>query len=165
MARSLSRRRSRLERTTTSRLCLIRAASMREVLARRNASSVRALAGERGGILGALKSCLIPILWLLAAEAAAQPALVRECANCHGSGGEGGLTGAPRLAGLAQTYLEQQLAAYANGSRQQAVMTPIARALTAGEREAITAYYAGLRAPATPPQVGARHRATTRAGL
>ena len=112
-----------------------------------------------------MKSCLIPILSLLAAEAWAQPALVRECANCHGSGGEGGLTGAPRLAGLPQTYLAQQLAAYANGTRPQAVMTPIARALTMQEREAIAAYYAGLRAPAAPAQIGERHRATTRARL
>jgi cytochrome c553 len=112
-----------------------------------------------------LKSCLILLLWLLAAEAAAQPALVRECANCHGSSGEGGLTGAPRLAGLPQTYLTQQLMAYANGTRPQAVMTPIARALTTEEREAIAAYYAGLRAPAAPPQIGERHRATTRARL
>ena len=64
----------------------------------------------------ALKSCLFPVLLLLAAEAAAQPAAARECANCHGSSGEGGLTGAPPLAGLPQTYLVQQLAAYADGS-------------------------------------------------
>jgi len=112
-----------------------------------------------------LKSCLVPALLLLAAEAAAQPAAVRECANCHGSSGEGGLTGAPRLAGLPQTYLLQQLAAYADGTRPHAVMTPIARALTTEERQTIAAYYAGLRAPQTPPQVGERHRATTRAGL
>jgi cytochrome c553 len=112
-----------------------------------------------------LKSCLVCALLLLAGETAAQPAGVRECANCHGSSGEGGLTGAPRLAGLPQTYLAQQLVAYANGTRPQAVMTPIARALTLEEREAIAAYYAGLRAPATPPQIGERHQATTRARL
>jgi len=93
-------------------------------------------------------------LLLLAAEAAAQPAAVRECANCHGSSGEGGLTGAPRLAGLPQTYLAQQLAAYANGMRWHAVMTPIARGLTTQQREAIAAHYAGLRAPPVPPQIG-----------
>src|SRR5688572_2641531 len=100
-----------------------------------------------------LKSCLIPIL-LLAAEAAAQPVAVRECANCHGSSGQGGLTGAPRLAGLPQTYLAQQLAAYANGTRPHAVMAPIARGLTTEEREAVAAYYAELRAPPVPPQIG-----------
>jgi cytochrome c553 len=35
-------------------------------------------------------------------------------------------------------------------------MTPIAARLTPQEREALAAYYAGLRAPPTPPQVGER---------
>jgi cytochrome c553 len=112
-----------------------------------------------------LRSGLVCALLLLAAEAAAQPSGVRECANCHGSSGEGGLTGAPRLAGLPQTYLVQQLAAYASGGRQHAVMTPIAQGLTPSEREAIAAYYAGLRAPQAPPQVGERRQATTSARL
>jgi cytochrome c553 len=112
-----------------------------------------------------LKSCLIPILLLLAAEVAAQPVAVRACANCHGSSGEGGLTGAPRLAGLPQTYLAQQLAAYAGGGRRHGVMTPIAQGLTPAEREAIAAYYAGLSAPHTPPQIGQRREATTGARL
>ena len=114
-----------------------------------------------------LKSCRIPIvlLLLLATEAAAQPAAVRECANCHGSSGQGGLTGAPRLAGLPQSYLVQQLAAYADGTRPHAVMTPIARGLTTAEREAIAAYYAGFQTPPTPPQVGERRQATTSARL
>ena len=93
-------------------------------------------------------------LVLLAAEAVAQPVDAQACASCHGSRGEGGLTGAPRLAGLPRDYFTQQLAAYADGARQHSVMTPIARALTAQEREALADYYAGLRVPPTPPQVG-----------
>ena len=93
---------------------------------------------------------------LLAVDAAAQPAGARACASCHGARGEGGLTGAPQLAGLPQAYLARQLAAYADGARQHSVMTPIAKGLTLQEREALAAYYAGLRAPPTPPQVGER---------
>jgi cytochrome c553 len=101
-----------------------------------------------------LKYFLFPILLVLAAEAAAQPADVPACANCHGARGEGGLTGAPPLAGLPQAYLARQLAAYADGEREHPVMTPIAKRLTPHERAALAAYYAGLRAPPTPPQVG-----------
>jgi cytochrome c553 len=100
-----------------------------------------------------LKHLLFPLL-LLAAEAAAQPADARSCASCHGTRGEGGLTGAPPLAGLPQGYLARQLAAYADGSRQHSVMTPIAQRLTPQEREALDAYYSGLPAPLVPPQIG-----------
>ena len=101
-----------------------------------------------------MKRLLFPLLLLLAAEAAAQPADASGCASCHGSRGEGGLTGAPRLAGLPLGYLARQLAAYADGSRQHSVMTPIAQRLTSQEREALDAYYSALRAPPTSPQVG-----------
>ena len=97
---------------------------------------------------------MLSAVLLAVAEAAAQPPAARECANCHGSSGEGGLTGAPRLAGLPQTFLVEQLAAYASGARLHAVMTPVARGLTPLEREEIAAYYAGLRPPPTPPQIG-----------
>ena len=88
------------------------------------------------------------------AYAQAEPASVRACAACHGARGEGGTTGAPRLAGHSQAYLAQQLAAYADGRRQHSVMTPIARALPPEEREALAAYYARLPLPTPPPQIG-----------
>jgi cytochrome c553 len=103
-----------------------------------------------------LKRFFLSAMLLLAADAAAQPAGARACASCHGARGEGGLTGAPPLAGLPQAYLASQLAAYARGERQHPVMTPIAARLTPQEREALAAYYAGLPTPPTPPQVGER---------
>jgi len=91
---------------------------------------------------------------LFAVDAASQPAGVENCARCHGARGEGGLTGAPPLAGLPMDYLARQLAAYADGRRQHSVMTPIARGLSPEEREALAAYYARLPAPTPPPQIG-----------
>jgi cytochrome c553 len=88
----------------------------------------------------------------------AQPAGVQACASCHGSSGQGGLTGAPPLAGLSREYLARQLDDYASGTRRHPVMTPIAQGLTAEEREALAAYYAGLRAPLPSPQVSAAPR-------
>ena len=67
------------------------------------------------------------------------------CASCHGADGAGqASSGFPRLAGLNGAYLRKQLDDFANGSRENAVMKPIATALDAGERQSIAEYYARL---------------------
>jgi len=72
---------------------------------------------------------------------------VPACASCHGAKGEGApAQGAPRLAHLAQGYLERQLAAFAAGGRASTVMEPIARQLTPGQRAVISGHYASLPA-------------------
>jgi cytochrome c553 len=81
------------------------------------------------------------------------------CASCHGANGEGnGQAGFPRLAALGRPYLEHQLASYADGTRQNPVMQPIAAALNAQQRSVVAAYYASLggSAPAPTPTAGAR---------
>lgn len=71
------------------------------------------------------------------------------CASCHGAKGEGNpAAGFPRLAGLPQGYLSAQLEYFANGSRQNAVMAPVAKQLTGPERSAVAAYFSKL--PAAP---------------
>jgi cytochrome c553 len=71
------------------------------------------------------------------------------CAGCHGAQGEGNAQlGAPRIAGQPQPYLERQLAAYADGRRDNPVMGPIAKNLAPEKRSQIAAYFAGLSAPA-----------------
>jgi cytochrome c553 len=70
------------------------------------------------------------------------------CVACHGAKGEGNAQmNAPRIAGQSQTYLARQLTAYANGSRNNQVMAPIAKQLTEQQIAAISSYYAGLAAP------------------
>ncbi|MDB5839499.1 MAG: hypothetical protein JWQ23_1451 [Herminiimonas sp.] len=74
------------------------------------------------------------------------------CASCHGAQGEGNAAANfPRIAGQPTGYLVRQLASYAEGSRNNAVMGPIAKALTPQQREQVSAYYATLSAPATKP--------------
>ncbi|UGB38804.1 c-type cytochrome [Frateuria soli] len=74
------------------------------------------------------------------------------CQSCHGANGEGqAAAGFPRLAGLDAAYLARQLADYANGTRANAIMQPIARALSADERQAVAAYYSELPVPAIAP--------------
>jgi cytochrome c553 len=74
------------------------------------------------------------------------------CQTCHGSAGEGvAQAGFPRLAGLGARYMQRQLDAFADGSRAHAVMAPIAKALTAAERNQVSAFYAALPVPAALP--------------
>jgi cytochrome c553 len=67
------------------------------------------------------------------------------CSGCHGPNGEGNpQTGFPRLAGLGRPYIEHQLNSYADGTRGNPIMSPIASALNAAQRSAAAAYYGSL---------------------
>jgi cytochrome c553 len=73
------------------------------------------------------------------------------CARCHGFDGQADGSGAfPKLAGQFPQYLARQLRAYASGTRQNALMEPIAKGLKDGEIDSVSKYYASLR-PSTLP--------------
>ncbi|MDF0731648.1 c-type cytochrome [Pseudomonas entomophila] len=73
------------------------------------------------------------------------------CLGCHGADGKGiAAAGFPRLAGLSASYLSKQLQDFRNGSRQQAVMEPLAKALSDEEISAVSQYLAALPADAAP---------------
>lgn len=73
---------------------------------------------------------------------------VPACISCHGANGEGNAAaGFPRLAGLGADYFEAQLAAFADGSRENSVMQPFAKNLSANERNAVAQYFSSLSAP------------------
>jgi cytochrome c553 len=65
------------------------------------------------------------------------------CTSCHGAAGEGNALGAPRIGGLASAYLDAQLENFADGRRVDAIMAPVAKALSSAERTAVAVYYAG----------------------
>ena len=74
---------------------------------------------------------------------------VAACGACHGANGEGRAAGAiPRLAGLNAGYLRAQLAAFASGTRDNATMTPMAKAMDLATMDEAAAYYASLPLPA-----------------
>jgi cytochrome c553 len=74
------------------------------------------------------------------------------CATCHGLRGEGNDdVGAPRLAGLPAWYQLKQIKDYARGARKNAVMEPIAAALSDDEARHLASYYAALTAPVPVP--------------
>ncbi|MFJ4392552.1 c-type cytochrome [Pseudomonas soli] len=73
------------------------------------------------------------------------------CLGCHGPDGKGiAAAGFPRLAGLPAGYLSKQLQDFRSGSRKQAVMEPLAKALDDAEIEAISVYLAKLPADTAP---------------
>jgi cytochrome c553 len=73
------------------------------------------------------------------------------CAQCHAFNGVSDASGAfPRLAGQSAYYLAGQLRDFASGVRKSAIMSPIAKALSAGDIADVTAYFAGVNAPFLP---------------
>ncbi len=72
---------------------------------------------------------------------------VAACASCHGKDG-GGQASFPRLAGMNAAYLLKQLQDFDSGSRDNAVMKPIAHALSPADRNDMAHYYAALPIPA-----------------
>ena len=71
------------------------------------------------------------------------------CSSCHGSDGTPA-TGMPfpYLAGMPAEYLAKQLFDYRDGTRPNAVMEPVAKALADTDIASLARYYASLNAPA-----------------
>ena len=76
---------------------------------------------------------------------------VPACAQCHAYNGASDGSGAfPRIAGQSPSYLSKELRDYASGVRLNAVMAPIAKALSSDDIFDVTAYYASINAPYLP---------------
>jgi cytochrome c553 len=89
---------------------------------------------------------------------------VAACASCHGAQGEGNpASNFPRIAGQGEGYLARQLMAYASGDRVNPIMTPIGKALSQQQIDAVARYYSALEAPSPPkPAATAADKAQTR---
>ncbi|WP_205123582.1 c-type cytochrome [Cognatilysobacter lacus] len=72
---------------------------------------------------------------------------VAACSSCHGDKGQG-QGNFPRLAAQHSAYLARQLEDFASGRRDNPIMSPIAKALSAPDRAAMANYYGALPAPA-----------------
>ena len=78
---------------------------------------------------------------------------VPACAQCHALNGIADGSGAfPRIAGQSAFYLARQMADYASGVRASAIMEPIAKALSPGDRAAAAEYFAGANGPFVLPK-------------
>ena len=77
---------------------------------------------------------------VIAAQGAAS---IPACAQCHGFSGASDSSGAfPKIGGQSAQYLEKQMHDYASSERANAIMSPIAKALSADDIAAVVAYYA-----------------------
>jgi cytochrome c553 len=80
---------------------------------------------------------------------------VPACAQCHAFNGVSDGSGAfPRIAGQSAHYLAEQMRGFASGVRTNAIMTPIAKALSPDDIGDVSAYYAGINAPFLPLRSG-----------
>ena len=71
---------------------------------------------------------------------------VSACAQCHAQ--SSGVF--PRIAGQSQYYLDKQMHDFASGVRTNAIMTPIAKGLSAADVADVAAYYASVAGPFSP---------------
>ncbi len=85
------------------------------------------------------------------------------CVTCHGPRLLGNpALAAPRIAGQSRSYVAAQLEALASGARTNAVMQPVAKALSPEEREALARYLSGLSVGPDPtPDTLAAHADST----
>lgn len=68
----------------------------------------------------------------------------RMCTACHGPAGISRVVSYPSLAGKPEDYLAGQLQAFRNGTRENPMMSSIAKSLTDDDVAALAHYYAGL---------------------
>ncbi len=83
-----------------------------------------------------------PATW---GDATAGQSKAGACAACHGLDGNAMLAGAPRIAGMPERYLAEQLGLFKHGERTSgmaAVMMPFASSLSAQDMRDIGAWYA-----------------------
>jgi cytochrome c553 len=97
-----------------------------------------------GGMHAAVAAAAKPV--------AAPPPAAMVCQACHGAKGEGMLDGEkPGLAGQTASYLDKQLRDFASGARDNPIMGPIAKGLSAADRSKVVAYLAALPKPTPLP--------------
>jgi cytochrome c553 len=82
---------------------------------------------------------------------------VTACASCHGENGNSSAPTFPKLAEQHASYLEKQLHAFKDGSRNDAMMSAMAMALSDQDIADIAEYYASKKisenaAPSLPPE-------------
>jgi cytochrome c553 len=94
-----------------------------------------------------LMALAVGVLVASAFAAHADNALVRNCTWCHGGSAQG-YTPAPRLAGQRRTYIEQQLASFANQTRDapfsRQYMWGAAANLRPWEVQALSVYFSNV---------------------
>lgn len=82
---------------------------------------------------------------LAAGDAVAGKAKAAVCAGCHGANGISGNDAWPNLAGQKATYLANQLKAFRDGTRNNPMMSGMAKPLSDDDIANLAAYYSSLK--------------------
>lgn len=85
---------------------------------------------------------------------------IMACVACHGAAGNSTITQNPKLAGQHAAYLQKQLHDFQGPARNNAVMTAIAKAMTADDIRNVAAYVASQK----PAQGAAKNKDTVELG-
>ena len=82
---------------------------------------------------------------LAAGDAAAGKAKAGSCAGCHGAAGISANPMWPNLAGQKDAYLVKQMKAFRDGTRNDPMMSPMAKPLSDADIDNLAAYYSSLK--------------------
>jgi len=80
-----------------------------------------------------------------AGDPSAGKAKIGTCMACHGNNGKGTTPEYPNLCGQNEKYLVSAIKAYKDGSRNNAIMKPMAAMLADADVENVAAYYAAQK--------------------
>jgi cytochrome c553 len=94
-------------------------------------------------ILLATLTSLIPLSQ--AANINAGKSKAASCAACHGQKGISANPAWPNLAGQKALYLKNQIIAFRDGARQNAMMSPMVKSLSDEDAANVAAYYESLK--------------------
>lgn len=81
---------------------------------------------------------------VLAGDAAAGKTKAASCAGCHGAAGVSSNPMWPNLAGQQSGYLVKQMKAFRDGTRNDPMMSPMAKPLSDADIDNLAAYYNSL---------------------
>ncbi|MPY22383.1 cytochrome-c oxidase, cbb3-type subunit III [Shewanella psychropiezotolerans] len=75
------------------------------------------------------------------------PAVLATCVGCHGADGLGGVPGTPKLAGLKEAYIYNQLNLFVSGLRQNTTMQGMTANLSVEDKLLAASYFSSLDSP------------------
>jgi cytochrome c553 len=111
-------------------------------------------AGRIAIIIAASASVFLAPHTISAQTAAAMHTDAATCVACHGMRGQGATAGAPRLAGQNAEYMAHALSMFKAGTRNSAIMQPIAQSLSDTRIRDLADYFSNQEAPVVDAGAG-----------
>lgn len=87
----------------------------------------------------------LPLIDSQAADISAGKEKAAVCIACHGANGQASIPTYPNLAGQHPEYMVAALKQYRDGGRNNAIMVPMAKALSDEDMKNVAAYFASFK--------------------